>query len=229
MGTAMSSPVLTAADVRAALTGEPHALRKLIDATAPIVQARVARALLRSPTRRKQQRDVRQDVEDLTQEVFAGLFADDARALRTWDPTRGMSFANFIGLVTEHQVASIMRSGRRNPWTLEPVVDADLDAPQGGADEADSAVYSREVLSAIADRLRVELSPRGLLVFQLLLVEEQSVESVCAAAAMTADALYTFRGRLSKIVRRIAAEVTAENVLDPAPLRRTPDEGPDAR
>ena len=62
--------------VRDALSGDRKALRELVDALTPVIQARVVRALLR---RRGQAagRDIRQEVEDMTQDVFSALFAHE--------------------------------------------------------------------------------------------------------------------------------------------------------
>ena len=63
---------------------------------------------------------MRQEVEDMTQDVFAMLFAHDGKVLRSWDEERGMGIVGFVGLVAERHVASMMRSGRRNPWKDTP-------------------------------------------------------------------------------------------------------------
>jgi RNA polymerase sigma-70 factor (ECF subfamily) len=216
-----SEPQPSAASVRAALAGDAAAVRQLVDLLSPVVHARVARAVLRSGARARQGRDVRQGIEDLTQDVFAALFADDGRALRAWDPARGLSLANFVGLVAEHQVASILRSGRRNPWTEEPMLAEDLDAAMTTVDRTERTVHSRELLAALAERLRTVLTPRGLLLFQLLLVEEQSVESVCASAGMTPDAVYAWRSRLGKVVRHFGEELANDFPSDRAPPQRS--------
>ena len=77
-------------------------------------------------------RDVRQELEDIAQEVFAALFADGARLLKMWSPERGLSLANFVGLLAEREAISILRSGRRSPWTEDPTLDTEL-AEVGGA------------------------------------------------------------------------------------------------
>ena len=98
-----------------ALAGDVAATRRLVAAIMPIVQARVARTLVRR--RGGSGRDARQEVQDLAQDVFAALFADDGKVLRAWDPVRGLTLASFCGLVAEREAASILRSGRRSPWT----------------------------------------------------------------------------------------------------------------
>jgi RNA polymerase sigma-70 factor (ECF subfamily) len=221
----MNDAQLGAQLVQRALAGEAAAHRPLVDVLGPVVHARVARAVLRSGSARKQGRDLRQEVEDLVQEVFVALFADGARALRAWDPSRGMSLINFVGLVAEHQVASILRSGRRNPWTEEPTVGDAIDRSMGTVAAEDDRVHSREVLSRVLERLRAELSPRGMMVFQLLVVEERSVEDVCAQVGMTPDAVYAWRSRFGKLARRLAAEMRPDEAASaPIPARRIPQE-----
>src|SRR5262245_35497898 len=99
-----------------AISREPDAVRELVVELTPVIQVRVARALGRSPMIRGQSRGVAQEVEDFTQEVFLAIFDHDARVLRAWEPGRGASLGTFIGMVAEHQVASILRSGRRAPY-----------------------------------------------------------------------------------------------------------------
>jgi DNA-directed RNA polymerase specialized sigma24 family protein len=216
----------SAALIRAALKGDGAAVRQLVDALSPVVHARVARALLRSGTRARAGRDLRQDVEDFTQEVFASLFEQGGRALLAWDPERGMSLVNFVGLVTEHQVASILRSGRRNPWTEEPTVEADLERAAGFAEEVDGRVYSRQVLAQLLERLSAELTPRGLALFHLLFVEERSVEATCAETGLSTDAVYAWRSRLGKVAARLVAEIRKGPPSDPSLALRTPGEEP---
>lgn len=170
----------------------------------PVVQARVVRILVQR--RGGSGRDVRQEVEDLVQEVFAALFEDDGRVLRAWDPARGLSLASFCGLVAEREAASILRSGRRSPWT-ESATDADAlerELPDAPAPEA--ALSSREEIERLVDRLRETLSPLGLEMFQRLVVEEEPVDSVCRSTGMTPDAVYAWKSRIGKLVRKILSE-----------------------
>ena len=72
--------------IDAALAGDAAAMRALVDALTPVIQATVARALL--PAARSG-RGIRADVEDLTQEVFERLLENGGRTLASWDPARG--------------------------------------------------------------------------------------------------------------------------------------------
>jgi DNA-directed RNA polymerase specialized sigma24 family protein len=190
------------------LKGDPVAVRKLVDEWTPVIQARAARAILRRRAHREQRRGLEQEVEELTQEVFASLFADDARALRAWDPARGLSLKNFVGLLAEREIANILQSGRRRPWSEDRTVDASLEDYAGVTPDAEAPVAARELFGRIFARLQQELSPQGLELFQMLLVEERAVEDVCAATGLSRDAVYAWRSRLPKLVRRLASEIS---------------------
>ena len=101
--------------VEQALAGDPAALNRLVAVLTPVIQARVAWTLLARRFRLAGSRDVRQEVEDLCQDVFLALFARDCRVLRAWKPERGLSLENFVGLVAKCEVLSFLRSPRRNP------------------------------------------------------------------------------------------------------------------
>lgn len=190
-----------------ALSGDVAATRRLVGALMPVVQARVARILVRR--RAGSGRDARQEVEDLAQDVFAALFADDGKVLRAWDPERGLSLASFCGLIAERESASILRSGRRSPWTEAATELDELEKSLVEVPDVEVRFSSREQLERLLDRLREALSPRGLELFHRLVVEEESVESVCASTGMSADAVYAWKSRIAKVVRKLAAEMAA--------------------
>lgn len=192
-----------------ALTGEPAATQALVKALRPIVQARVARVLLRHAGRALG-REVRQEVDDLTQDVFVQLFADDARVMRRWSPEKGLSLANFVGLVAHRHATKVLMSDRRSPWSEEPTLAPALDQARGHAD-AERAIIHRDLLAKVLVRLRTELSPRAQLLFQALVVDRQPMPEVVAATGLSAAALYQWRSRLTRSVREIAAEISSED------------------
>lgn len=189
--------------VRSALDGDAAAVRWLIALLSPVIQARVTRALLRRAGGR---RSTRQEVADMTQEVFVALFENRGKVLRSWEPGRGMSLVNFVGLVAERQAAAILRSGRRSPWTEDPTLCEELERPSDDALGPEARVASKQLGAVLLDRLRETLSARGLDLWERLYVREESVESVCAATGMSQDALYAWRSRLSKLMRTFVAD-----------------------
>jgi DNA-directed RNA polymerase specialized sigma24 family protein len=207
--TKQGSADLDPAAVRAALAGDAGAVQRLIETLSPVVQARVARTLLRRPESRM--RDVRQDVADLTQEVFVALFADDAKALKAWDPNLGLSLVNFVGLLAQRRAASILRVKRRMPWQEESAGDdLPVEPPAHAQREADAQIGSRDLLQRLFDRLQVSLSPRGLELFYRLYVDEQAIEDVCAQTGMNAAAVYQWKSRLGKAARDALEELQGD-------------------
>ena len=191
-----------------ALAGDETALARFIDEMTPIIQTRVARRLLARASRR----DVRQEVEDITQEIFLVLFADGGKVLRSWKAEQGLSLANFVGLVAERRTLSILRSGKRSPWQEDPTLDDELDrvAPQSGPEEVTA---SREQLRLLVARLHEELSPLGRRLFDLLFLRDLAVGEVARHAGMKPDAVYAWRSRLRRLAAKLVGELS-EN--DPA-------------
>jgi len=179
----------------------------------------VARGLLLRRTGTAAGRNIRQEVEDLAQEVFLVLFTDGGKVLRSWQPERGLSLVNFVGLVAERQTASILRSGKRSPWKEDPTLFEDFNqaARESGPEEITAW---REQLKLLLDRLTEELSPLGWHLFDLLFLRELPLEEVIRQTGMSPDAVYAWRSRLRHLVRRLLDEMS-EHHVDP----RTPMKG----
>jgi RNA polymerase sigma factor (sigma-70 family) len=205
--------------VRRALVGDQTALTRLVAGLTPVVQARVARTLLARRSRLGSGRDVRQEVEDLSQDVFLSLFSRNAHVLRSWQAERGLSLENFVGLVAERQVMSFLRSGRRNPWKEDPspIEELDTTAPDVSPEEVAS---SREQLSLLLDRLRENLTPLGHRLFQLLFVQEMSVPETMEASGLSADAVYAWKSRLRRMAQQLLVELSGK----PIPARKTKED-----
>jgi RNA polymerase sigma-70 factor (ECF subfamily) len=218
--------LLTTVVARAA-RGETNAVRELVQKLLPVVRARVLRGLRKRRGMGGRGRDFAQEQDDLTQEVFAALFADGARTLKAWDPARGLSMENFVGLVADRQVGAILRTGRRSPWTEEATASEALDCAAGEGPALEAAIGSRQFFDALLARLEAELSPRGLELFVALVIEERDIADVCAAFAISADSAYAWRSRLLRRCRELAA--TLERVVEsPAAAHPRPLSDPGA-
>ncbi len=204
-------------ELRSALGGDETALTRLVQILTPVIQSRVARGLLLRRTGLAAGRDLRQEVEDFVQEIFLVLFADGGKVLRGWQPERGLSFLNFVGLVAERQTASILRSGKRSPWKEDPTLTEDLEqaAPESGPEEI---AASREQLKVLLHRLTEELSPLGRHLFDLLFLRELSLDEIVAQTGLSPDAVYAWRSRLRRLARRLLAEKAEKS--ENAPRRR---------
>ncbi len=188
-----------------AFSGDADALRRLAVGLLPIIQIRVARALLRWSSQAAG-RDRRQELEDLSHEVLLSMLVNDGRALRGWDESRGLSFESFVGLIAEREVISIMRIARRNPWTEEPTVDEGLDSPD--EKDVELRIESHQLLERLLARLRVVLSPQGHRVFELLFIRQLGVPEVCTHTGLNRDAVYAWRSRLRRIARTVRDDLS---------------------
>ncbi len=200
--------------VQRALSGDRNALLAFVRLVTPVIQARVARVL--HARGRRAGAAVRDEVEDITQQVFLSLFERDAHVLRVWDPQRGLSLKNFVGLVAERDAMSIARRGRRSPCVVQDDNSVDRDAAAEGQQLVESfelQVESRDILLNVVHTLRERLSPLGLQLFEMLVVDQMPVDEVASAMSMTAVAVYAWSSRLAKQARAIASEFAQEHTM----------------
>jgi len=218
---AVAPPTDPAGLLERALDGDSQAVRALIAAFTPVIQARAARALVRRTGVRS--RDPRQELADLTQDVLLLLFREDARILRAWSAERGLSLLNYVGLVAQREVAQIAGSGRRSPWSLDPAEESVMERVAAPVESAESAVGSRDLLDRLYARLEGELHPSALELFRLLVVEERPAADVCAMTGLSTDAVYTWRSRLLRRARALLDELSTTPLPGPALMPPTPE------
>ncbi len=203
-----------------ALAGGALAARRLTEALLPTVHFRVARQLMRRQGRAGG-RDVRQEVEDMVQDVFFELFRDDGKRLRSWDPARGLSLENFVGMIAEQRVIATLRSDRRSPWTEDPSDAEALEAgsnhqPRRATGPSERVVSARQRIDQTLGALRASVSPQGYRIFEMLFVEQRDTDEVCEELGLQPGAVYTWRSRLRKRVAEIGEELDRVKARAPA-------------
>jgi DNA-directed RNA polymerase specialized sigma24 family protein len=183
-----------------AISGDRNAAVRLVEGITPVLRIRITRALSR---RRGEARGrmLRPDIDDLVQDTLAALFADRGRALRAWDPRRGLSFVEFVGFLAERAVARRMRTRKRNPLTEDPTADVALQALAGPTDAFSIMIEAREQVRRLFARVGELLSPRGLRYFQLLMIDERPVRSVAEETGASTESLYAWRSRVTRLLR----------------------------
>ena len=97
--------------IQKALAGDPASVRALVDRLSPVISRRVAATLWRRPGKR----NVAQDVADMSQDVFLSLFQSDGKALRAWDPARGMSLEALLVCWRNIRSSRSCAAGGRHP------------------------------------------------------------------------------------------------------------------
>jgi RNA polymerase sigma factor (sigma-70 family) len=192
--------------IGAALAGDREAIRRLTGRLRPVVHAEVAHLLLRRGPRHAAQ--ARQEVEDLVQEVFARLWADNGERLRRWAPERGRSLDSWVRLVARSRALDLLRSRRQSPWQGEPTEPEALDRVPLADDAAQvGTVDARDSLERMQAWLRDRLSERDWQLFLSLFAEEIPVQQVCEEVGMTPAAVYQWK---SRFVRNLLPEMVRE-------------------
>lgn len=195
------------------VAGDTKETERLVRMLTPVVQRRVADVLARK--RAAGRSTSRAELLDFIQDVFLHLLEGDFHVLKKWDPERGASLRTFVAIVAERLVLSALRIGKRTGWREDPTLDTDLAYKAGAAPDLESLVLSRDTLCIILDRLREELSPRGISLFYALFVYDREMEEVAAEHDMSMTALYSWKSRVRSLIASWAAE------LGEAPESRT--------
>jgi RNA polymerase sigma-70 factor (ECF subfamily) len=200
----------TIQELEGVLTGDREKVRAFVERVTPVIQARVARLLLKNYRAAAGDR-IREEVADLSQEVFVALFAEKGRVLRGWDPDKGLSLLNYVGLVAHRLTVSALRTRKRNPFTEEPTEDASFDVLREGSPSADAQVTSRDLLHKVFQRTEAGLSPTGRKLFRLIFIEERDVGEITGDTGMTDAAVYAWKSRLNKTLKAEYRAVLAES------------------
>jgi RNA polymerase sigma-70 factor (ECF subfamily) len=209
----MSDQELTVDFVRRALAGDPAALNELLAVITPSIRYSVADTLrrrVRSVVRSR----VRHEVADLTQDVLVALLANDGRRLRQWDPERGLSLRRYVEMVARHLVESFLRKRERRFWENEPIDAGGFEELEDGAESPEHAVAHKELFEAVYALVQSELTRQGRELFELLVVDGQSVPDVCARTGMTQNAVHVWRSRLTARVTEAARRIQRGAVAD---------------
>lgn len=186
--------------VRSALAGNRRDVRTLVDRLTPVVQARVGRVLV--AWARSHGRDrIREEVADMTQDVFASLFANEGRLIRNWDADKGLSLENFAGLVARRHAISALRTSKRNPFTEDATLESEFEELNLEEPSHEGAVMSRDVLRHVCAGLDARLSQLGRQLFEALFVEQVDIDELILRTGLSRDAIYAWRSRLTKLLR----------------------------
>lgn len=193
--------------------GDESALEALVERLTPVIARRVIRSLIRSGRPATGCRDL---IRDLTQDVFLDIFEQDARVLRGWNPHRGLSLENFVGLVAERRT---LRRLSRTPYDFQ-TSDSGWEVSSRPGSEADPEreTLARADWASLLDRVQERASPLGWRLFRLLFVEERSVREIEAETQLRRDAIYAWRSRLRRLVRGLYDEMLEPEVPKNAPV-----------
>jgi len=193
---------LTRDDVQRALDSDRKALTKLVRELTPVIRVEVGVALVRRA--RSRGRDPRQDIDDFSQSILVYILADGGKVLRLWDPERGRSLASFVRLIARQRVSRTLQGHKGNPWSEDPTQVEDVEKMSPASAREEVVIESRDQLRVLLERLRARLSERGLLLFQMIYVEERPIAEVAEELGMSRGALDAWNSRTRKLARSLA-------------------------
>lgn len=191
--------------IREALAGDIAAQTCLVDALTPEIQWNVAKMLRRWRSGSAAERDLRQEVGDLVQDVFLELFEKDGQALRSWDPDR-LPLTAYVGFIARIRAAETLRS-RRSPWREEPREIPQLDRPSPHA-TPEKRAWLRDELEKIYLCLLQGFKPADCHLFDLRFVDRISPQEASDATGKSVAAVYQWQSRLYKRARECRERVS---------------------
>lgn len=195
--------------LRLGLVGGRQELNALVMYLMPVVQLRVGRVLA-GAAGGSRRRNLREEVEDMAQEVFALLFEHDAKILRAWSPDRGLSLRNFVGMVARRKARAILGVRKRNPWYEEPIEDSVVERALPEAADAERRLAAKELLAKAMARLEAEQSERGRRLAELIFKDGLTNPEIVSATGLKTDAVYQWRSRLTRALRKHIDTLMAE-------------------
>jgi RNA polymerase sigma factor (sigma-70 family) len=134
--------------------------------------------------------------DDLTQDVFAGLFANHGAKLRTFRGQNGCSLETWPRTVAARHTLNALR----RPYIFVQGLDDNLERlPDYQRNTADQDMINNEAVSLIREAVE-QFPDMDRLIFRLIFEDEVGYEAAAAVCRMTKGALYT---RVSRIKERL--------------------------
>lgn len=190
-----------------AAAGDRVATVELAERIGPAIRARVLRITRGRPT-------AAIDPEDMVQAVWERLFARDARRLRAFDPTRGVTLPGFVSMIAGQAVAEIIEAQqaqkRRAPGGTRDLDDAR--AVAAGGPDPETHASERGELAALWQHLEAGLSPQGVLVLQMLYVDRLEPVEIARRTGMKRATVDSWKFKIKKAAQAWRKTRAADSV-----------------
>ena len=204
----------TAELILRAAAGDRRAVRDLIAHLTPVIRAAIARTLIRAGAVARRG-DIDPDIEDMTQEVLTRLFAENAKVLTEFRPEYGPTLPAYVGLISQREAISRLRSRSRSPLTecLEPC--ELFDKLSANTLAADQDVSARQMVERVLLRMREQLSPCGARVLEAMHDDDVPLDALGRELGISVDAVYAWRCRIRSLGKRVFAELDGSLPSEP--------------
>ena len=185
----------------AVLAGEEAAVAGFVRTSTPLIAGVVRGVLLRSGPGYMASR-LQEDVDDVVQQVLMALFANGARLLRRFDPSRA-SLATFLRQVTRSRTVDHIRRRAQRPWE-EPSTACDVLERMAGAvpgPDVEERLAERQTIAQAFASVADVVNPIGANLLEPLFVEEWDADTLAAETGLTRGAVNKWRSRLRQRLR----------------------------
>ena len=142
------------------------------------------------------------DVNDLFQEVFTSLCAENSKKLKMFDPRKGCNLPSWIRMITMRMTIDHLRKNR----PLASVDDLPIEPSQTG----DQEIIINEESISHTRKLLEKLSAKDKLLIELSYMRELPPEEVAQILHMSVGAFYTRKNRIIDKLKNLADD---ENIL----------------
>lgn len=189
------------------LTGDAPARELLAMGLLPVIHARVSRTAIFHGSAQTR-RNIRNEVEDLTQEVCLMLFVQDCHVLRAFDASRG-SLPTFVGKVAQFRTLDLLRKRCFLPRREELVDDErffELRCVLG----LEGRLEQRDLLQKVLNRVHRQLKPVTGKILEMLYVDGCSIAEVAAETDSSVSAIARQKSRLNQKLREELVTLLAE-------------------
>ena len=175
----------------AILAKNPAAQARFVFRFESLFRAIVRRAL------RKRNADWGQQCEDLLQEAFYDLLKQDAKAVAAWDPAKGRTFKNFLGVYVALRTSERLRK-RSSPHRQPPLAEDDI--LKYLTDHADlrRQLEDRSLVALVKKYVCEHFGERDVRIFEMTHLSDCSAEDIAARLDVTIDVVFTVRHRIRK-------------------------------
>ena len=191
--------------LKAALGGKSAARNALVLRLAPVIRARLRRALANWPN----QKLGAHDVDDLTHLVWCRLLENDAARLKAYDASTGVSVVAFVSMITQQLFLNVLEQHRAAKRAAAGHVDIDEAYDLASPTETPAAMEARGDLARIWGHLMKELPERGRAVLALLYADGLDVDAAAVALGVQKQVIYNWQFKIRQLTRAFLEEATA--------------------
>jgi RNA polymerase sigma-70 factor (ECF subfamily) len=138
------------------------------------------------------------DINDLFQDLFASICADNCKKLRMFDPCKGVSLASWLRMIAVRMTIDHLRKQRSSTSLEDLLTEPSRDGGQEMRIDDESLQCLRGVLE--------ELSDKDKLLIELFYFKELPPEEIARILNISVGAIYTRKNRIIEKIREIARQ-----------------------